>query len=130
MATDEVEVPRAIRRGPPITVSCECGQRRELRYGDRWTCDGCGRSYDTRRIPFDEYDSFRRTRARDRILPTAVFVILGVVVVVCVALGRPLAAIVLVPTVGFVWGSFVRPARRRRQYKAIAERPQWEIRAD
>jgi hypothetical protein len=124
------EVPRKARRGPPITLTCECGERRELRYGERWQCEGCGRTYDTNRIPVEEYASLRRARVRDRILPSAVFLSLAVIVVVFVLIGRPLAAIVIVPLVAFGWGSFVRPARRRRQYKAIAERPHWEIRAD
>jgi len=124
------ELPRAVRKGPPITVTCECGQKRDLRYGERWRCDGCGRSYDTNRIPVQEYASLRRDRVHDRILPTAVFVLLGCLVLVLVLVGRPLAAVLVVPFVGFVWGTFVRPKRRRRQYKAIAERPRWQIRAD
>jgi len=124
------ELPRAVRRGPPITVTCECGEKRDLRYGERWRCDGCGRNYDTNRIPVQEYASLRRDRVHDRILPTAVFVLLGCLVLVLVLVGRPLAAVLVVPFVGFVWGTFVRPKRRRRQYKAIAERPRWKIQAD
>jgi hypothetical protein len=124
------ELPRAVRRGPPITVTCECGEKRDLRYGERWRCDGCGRNYDTNRIPVQEYASLRRDRVHDRILPTAVFALLGCLVLVFVLVGRPLAAVLVVPFVGFVWGTFVRPKRRRRQYKAIAERPRWQIRAD
>jgi hypothetical protein len=125
---EEVQPKR--RRGPPITVTCECGEKRELRYGERWRCESCGRSYDTSRIPVEEYDTFRRNRVRDRILPTAVFAALAVLVLVLVLIGRPVAAILMVSLVGFLWGSFVRPARRRRQYRAIAERPRWQIRAD
>jgi hypothetical protein len=124
------ELPRSVRKGPPITVTCECGEKRDLRYGERWRCEGCGRSYDTNRIPVQEYASLRRDRVHDRILPTAVFVLLGCLVLVFVLVGRPLAAVLVVPFVGFVWGTFVRPKRRRRQYKAIAERPRWKIRAD
>ena len=28
---------------PPITVKCECGEKRDLAYGERWTCETCGR---------------------------------------------------------------------------------------
>ena len=123
-------LPRSVRRGPPITVTCECGEKRELRYGERWRCEACGRSYDTNRIPAEEYASFRRNRVHDRMLPSLVFAVVVVIAAVFVLTGRPLAAIVIVPMVGFVWGSFVRPKRRRRQVKAIAERPRWQIRAD
>lgn len=130
MTAENAELPRAVRNGPPITVSCECGERRELRYGQRWRCEGCGRSYDTNRIPVDEYASLRRNRVRDRILPSIVFIVAVAVAVVFIAIGRPLALIVVFPLTGFLWSSFVRPARRRRQYQAIADRPRWKIESD
>jgi hypothetical protein len=130
LTTTEAELPRAVRKGPPITVKCECGEKRDLRYGERWRCGGCGRSYDTNQIPVEEYAALRRDRVHDRILPTIVFVTLGCLVLVFALVGRPLAAVLIVPLVGFLWGTFVRPKRRRRQYKAIAERPRWKIRAD
>jgi hypothetical protein len=123
-------LPRGVRRGPPITVKCECGERRDLRYGERWRCEGCGRSYDTNRIPVEEYASLRRNRVRDRVLPSLVFAAVAAAALVFVLIGRPLAVIVVFPLAGFVWSSFVRPARRRRQYQAIADRPRWQIRAD
>ena len=52
MAVDPV-LPRAARKGPPITLTCECGEKRELRYGESWRCESCGRSFDTRRIPLE-----------------------------------------------------------------------------
>jgi Flp pilus assembly protein TadB len=119
-----------VRRGPPITVSCECGEKRELRYGELWRCESCGRRYDTNRIPVEEYDSLRRSRAHDRILPTVVFVVVAVVALVLVLVGRPFAAVLIVPLVAFFWGSYVRPKRRRRQVQAIADRPRWKIRAE
>jgi hypothetical protein len=128
MAT--AELPRAVRKGPPITVKCECGEKRDLRYGERWRCEACGRSYDTNKIPVDEYAALRRTRVHDRILPSAVFGLVVALVIVFVAVGRPLAAIVIAPMIGFVWGTFIRPKRRRRQLQAIADRPRWKLRAD
>jgi hypothetical protein len=126
----QTDLRRSVRRGPPITVTCECGEKRDLKYGERWRCDTCGRRYDTNRIPVEEYASLRHDKVRDRIVPTAVFAALAVLVLVFILVGRPLAAIVIVPLVGFAWGTFVRPARRRRQYAAIADRPRWQIKAD
>lgn len=128
--TQAQTLPRSVRRGPPITVKCECGERRDLRYGDRWRCDGCGRNYDTNRIPLEEYASLRRNRVRERVLPSIVFAVVATIALIFVLIGRPLALIVVFPLAGFVWSSFVRPARRRRQYNAIADRPRWQIRAD
>jgi hypothetical protein len=130
MSGDDAAVPRSLRRGPPITVKCECGERRELRYGQRWRCEGCGRTYDTRRIPAEEYATFRRNRVHDRLLPSAVFLGLAAAVLAFVLIGRPVSALLVFAAVGFVWGTFVRPARRRRQYKAIADRPKWNIKAE
>jgi hypothetical protein len=130
MSGDGAAVPRSLRRGPPITVKCECGERRELRYGQRWRCEGCGRTYDTRRIPAEEYATFRRNRVHDRLLPSAVFLGLAAAVLAFVLIGRPVSALLVFAAVGFVWGTFVRPARRRRQYKAIADRPKWNIKAE
>jgi Flp pilus assembly protein TadB len=124
------KAPRNVRRGPPITVTCECGERRELRYGERWQCESCGRSYDTNRIPVEEYAAFRRSKVRDRIVPTAIFVALAGVVLFFVLIGRPIGSILIVAVVGYVWATFIRPARRRRQYREIADRPRWKIRAD
>ena len=130
MTAAHADLPRAVRKGPPITVKCECGERRDLRYGERWRCDGCGRSYDTNRIPLEEYASLRRNKVRDRILPSIVFAAAAAVALVFVLIGRPLAVVVVVPLAGFLWSSFVRPARRRRQYQAIADRPRWKIESD
>ena len=65
------ETPGTITKGPPITVTCECGARKELFYGERWTCPDCGRSYDTSHIPADEYQAIRRLQLRYRALPVA-----------------------------------------------------------
>jgi Flp pilus assembly protein TadB len=121
---------RAARKGPPITLTCECGEKREVRYGDSWRCENCGRSFDTRRIPLEEYAAIRRARVRDRILPAAVLLAVAAIATAFVLSGRWPAAVVVVPLFGFVWSTFIRPARRRRQYRAIAERPRWEINSD
>ncbi len=130
MNESPAQLPRTVRKGPPITVKCECGEQRELRYGERWRCESCGRRYDTNRIPVEEYATLRRNQVHDRILPSIVFAAALAVALVFVLIGRPLALIVVFPLTGFLWSSFVRPARRRRQYQAIADRPRWQIRAD
>ena len=130
MSAPLAELPRGVRKGPPITVKCECGEQRELRYGERWRCEACGRSYDTNRIPVDEYAALRRARVHDRIVPSALFGLVVTLVIVFVAVGRPLAAIVIAPMIGFVWGTFIRPKRRRRQLQAIADRPRWKIQGE
>jgi Flp pilus assembly protein TadB len=130
MRAADPDLPRAVRRGPPITLTCECGEKREVRYGESWQCEGCGRSFDTRRIPLEEYAAIHRARVRDRLLPAAMLLLVAGVALAFVLSGRWPAAVVIVPLSGFVWSTFVRPARRRRQYRAIAELPRWEINSD
>src|SRR3954451_10448619 len=69
------EAPGSIFGGPPIAVTCECGEKRDLRYGETWTCERCGRRWDTNQIPREDYDAIRRTQLRFRALPVAVGVI-------------------------------------------------------
>ncbi|HEX2371413.1 MAG TPA: hypothetical protein VHI33_02240, partial [Solirubrobacterales bacterium] len=51
------ERPGTVLRGPPITVTCECGEKRDLGYGEAWACDGCGRRWNTARIPPQQYEA-------------------------------------------------------------------------
>ena len=54
---------RSEMRKPPITIKCECGETRDVAYGERWRCERCQRSWDTRQIPADEYDGLLREDA-------------------------------------------------------------------
>ena len=63
------EAPGTVLRGPPIAVTCECGEKRDLRYGEEWTCESCGRRWDTNQIPVEQYEAIRRTQLRFRVLP-------------------------------------------------------------
>jgi hypothetical protein len=130
LSAEASRLPLAVRFGPPITVTCECGVKRDLRYGERWDCDGCGRAYDTGRIPPDEYAQIRYGQLRHAIAPAVVGVIVLAVAAWLIAGGRVVPAIVIVPFAGFGWSHFVRPARRRRRYKELAELPKWELEAD
>src|SRR3954466_10878900 len=67
----EREAPGSVLGGPPIAVTCECGEKRDLRYGETWTGEQCGRRWDTSRIPREQYEVVRRTQLRFRILPVA-----------------------------------------------------------
>ena len=103
MASGQAELPRSVRKGPPITVTCECGQKRDLQYGEQWQCEGCGRSYDTRKIPLEEYAAIRRTQLRYRLIPLiAGLILLGAMIVFFIA-GSAFTALVLVAFVGASW---------------------------
>jgi hypothetical protein len=96
-------------RGPPITVTCECGETRSLRYGDQWTCEKCGRRWNTTQIPEQEYGRLMHDLRRLRLemivaaivvvavfIPLIVFVSKGFIFFLPILLG--MSAILYGPT--------------------------------
>jgi hypothetical protein len=126
----EADLPRSIRRGPPITIACECGERRDLHYGERWTCEKCGRTWNTRRIPLEDYAALRRTQLRYRWIPLAMAAIVIASLIALVVLGRAFGGILIAALAAMAWSTFGRPQWKRRYLKAIAERPTWNIKPD
>ena len=116
-----------MRRGPPITLTCECGERRQLRYGESWRCETCGRTWSTARIPVEQYAEVRRTALRYRRLPMAISVLALVCVVAFIIVGKALGGLIIVVLVATTWSMFFRPMYRRRYRRALAELPSWEI---
>jgi hypothetical protein len=131
MASTEAELPRSVRKGPPITVTCECGERRDLKYGERWRCEGCGRRFDTRKIPLEEYAAIRRTQIRYRIFPLASCLLLLAAVVLFFAVGRAFSLLIAVAFLLASWSLFGRPFYRSRYRQALSKNvPTWNIKAD
>ncbi|HTU86478.1 MAG TPA: hypothetical protein VMF57_12940 [Solirubrobacteraceae bacterium] len=131
MASTETELPRSVRKGPPITVTCECGERRDLKYGERWKCEGCGRRFDTRKIPLEEYAAIRRTQIRYRIVPLASSLVLLVAVILFFAVGKAFSALIAVAFLTASWSMFGRPFYRSRYRRALSKNlPTWNIKAD
>jgi hypothetical protein len=131
MASGQAELPRSVRKGPPITVTCECGQKRDLQYGEQWQCEGCGRSYDTRKIPLKEYAAIRRTQLRYRLIPLIAGLILLAAMIVFFIAGSAFSGLVLIAFVGASWVMFVRPFFRTRYRKSLGKNlPTWNLRAD
>jgi hypothetical protein len=121
------EAPGAVLHGPPISVSCECGERRDLRYGETWACERCGRQWDTRQIPAEEYESIRRLQWRFRVLPVALGVTVAAIAIVFTLTGNIFGVFLLLPLAMMSWFIFVRPMHRRRYQRAIADLPRWEL---
>jgi len=131
MSATESKLPRAVRKGPLITVTCECGERRQLRYGERWQCEACGRRFDTGKIPLDEYAAIRRTQVRYRLFPLGAGLLLLAGVIVFFLTGRAYGALVAVPFLLASWAVFVRPLYRSRYHRSLAKKlPTWEIKSD
>ena len=124
------ETPGTITKGPPITVTCDCGARKELFYGERWTCPDCGRSYDTSHIPADEYQAIRKLQMRFRAVPIALGMSVALLAILFTLTGNILGVFFIMPMAIISWFVFIRPTHRKRYRAAIAELPRWDLRAD
>jgi hypothetical protein len=124
------ERPGAVVKGPPITVTCECGEKRELAYGERWECESCGRGWDTGRIPADQYDQIRRLSLRFRAVPVAFGAIVALLAIFFTLTGNIFGVFFLMPVALVLWFVFLRPLHRKRYRRAIKTLPRWELRAD
>jgi hypothetical protein len=125
------ELPGAALQGPLLTITCTCGRKHKLPFGEQWTCEGCGRTWDTRRLPRAEYEAVRRLQLRYRMLP----VLFGLLVVALAALftltGNAGAVVLLLPLALISWFSFLRGAHRRRFRNAVAtRRREWRLRGE
>jgi hypothetical protein len=123
-------IPRSVRRGPAITLTCECGESRHLHYGERWTCETCGRSWDTTKIPLDQYAAIRRTQLHYRRVPIAISVLALAAVIACIVVGKALGGLLVVAILASSWSMFFRPLHRRRYREALADLPTWQIEPD
>jgi hypothetical protein len=117
-------------KDPAITVTCECGDQEKLAFGERWTCPRCGRTYDTARIPEDEYRRLARATNRLRLGDFAFAAALAVVMLVLLLFGEPIQILIALPFLMIAWLTYGRPLLRRRYRRVIADRPTWELRAD
>jgi len=124
------EAPGSVLRGPPITITCECGEQRHLHYGETWDCERCARRWDTRQIPAEQYDAIRRLQWRFRLVPIVLGVIVAALAIFFTLTGNIFNVFVLLPMAMVIWFSFVRPVHRRRYRQAIADLPRWELRPE
>ncbi|HET9718661.1 MAG TPA: hypothetical protein VFP55_01150 [Solirubrobacteraceae bacterium] len=126
-ALDDAPLPRSIRRGPRITLTCRCGERSYLSYGERWTCPKCGLAWNTRRIPLEQYAALRATQLRYRRVPLAISVLSLICIVAFLVAGKPFGGLILVGFAVSAWSMFARPFHKRKYRQALAELPSWEI---
>jgi hypothetical protein len=122
------EQPGWILRGPPISVTCKCGEKRDLRYGEDWRCERCGKRWDTAQIPPEHYEAIRRTQLRFRVLPVVYGLAVLALAMFFTLTGNIFSVFILLPLALMLWFYFVRPFHRRRYRRAIAELPRWELR--
>jgi hypothetical protein len=111
---------------PPITIKCECGEKRDVAYGDRWECETCGRAWNTQQIPAEEYDNLLRG-VRRRKLEALGSAVAGAVVLIPLVAFVSTRFIALVPLAMAGWLFGFLPAWRRRYRETAATAPRWEL---
>jgi hypothetical protein len=124
------EAPGAVFGGPPIAVTCECGEKHDAAYGEVWTCERCGRRWNTNQIPAEQYDVIRRTQLRFRALPVLFGVLVASLALFFMLTGNTFSVFFLLPVALSVWFVFLRPVHRRRYRRAIADLPRWELKPE
>src|SRR2546429_5447719 len=100
-------------RKPPITIKCECGEAKDVVYGERWRCERCGRSWNTQQIPAEEYDGLLRRMRRCRLEAFGLAAILAAILIPLIVVVSP-AYIFLTPVVAAAWLFLYLPRWRRR----------------
>jgi hypothetical protein len=124
------EQPGAVLRGPPIAVTCDCGEKRDLRYGEAWRCERCGKRWNTRQIPAEQYEVIRRTQLRFRVLPVAFGLLVAGAAIFFTLTDNLFSVFILLPLGTMTWFVFIRPTHRKRYRRAIAELPRWTLRPE
>jgi hypothetical protein len=117
-------------KAPRITVTCECGTESRVAYGERFTCEGCGREYDTSRIPKGDYARLASVVRRFQIAGWAFAVVLALIALWLVLQDQPLVLLIGMPSILFAWFTYGRPFVRHRYRKALATLPKWDLEAE
>jgi hypothetical protein len=113
-------------RGPPITIRCECGEAKEVAYGERWRCERCGRSWNTQQIPAEEYEGLLRRMRRHKLEALAMAAIAAAVMIPLIVVVSS-GFIFLVPMVMTAWLFLFLPLWRRRYRRTAQGAPRWEL---
>jgi hypothetical protein len=111
---------------PRVTVTCPCGERLLVPYGEQQTCQ-CGRAWDTAQIRAADYEAVRAVARRYR-RNELTFVLLAVsCALVLILVGRGAPLILLVPTFLVAWFKYFRPWWRQRTQQRLRQLPTWTL---
>ncbi len=113
-------------KGPPITIRCECGETKQVPYGERWSCERCGRNWNTAQIPAEEYEGILREMRRFRLNAIAAAFVLGVGFTI-LALTVSQSLFLLLPAVLGGWYIWYMPFWRRKVRRRARSLPTWQL---
>lgn len=111
---------------PPITISCECGEKRDVAYGERWQCETCGRAWNTAQIPAEEYEQLLRNVRRHK-LEALVAAAVSAAVLAPLIIFVSASFIGLVPLAMVGWLVGFLPRWRRRYRRTARSAPRWQL---
>jgi Flp pilus assembly protein TadB len=113
-------------RGPPITVACDCGEMKQVPYGETWKCEVCGRRWNTAQIPSEEYWGIMRDMRRMRLSVIGVAVFFALVFGLLGLLVSP-GLFLLLPVVLPIWFIWYMPWWRRKLRSRVRDLPKWKL---
>lgn len=95
-------------------------------FGERWTCEGCGKTWNTAQIPAEQYFGLVNEQRRARLFvigaALAVFAVFGLLAVVVAE-----SLFVLAPVVVAGWLIAFMPFWHRRMRRRTRELPKWQL---
>jgi hypothetical protein len=116
---------------PRITLRCDCGAEAMVAYGDRWTCEKCGRTYDTAQIPDGDYQAIQTLRRRYRIVGYTGVTLVAAFVLLLALTAQEFQLFIGLPAILLVWFIYVRPFMHRRYRQRVSELTRtWTLRAE
>ncbi len=116
-------------KGPPITVTCHCGEMRHVPYGETWACEKCGRRWNTTQIPAEAYWGIMREMRNYRL--AVIGVALGTTAVFAVlALTVSEGLILILPLLLTGWFIWFMPWWRRKIRRRARSLPGWQLTPD
>jgi hypothetical protein len=118
-------------KAPAITLRCDCGAAGRAQYGERWTCDACGRVYDTTEIPEGDYAAIRSLNRRYRLVGFGIIAVLAAFVLAAAVRGDFIQILATLGVVITVWFLYIKPLVHRRHRRAVGDLTRrWELHAE
>jgi hypothetical protein len=116
---------------PRITLRCDCGAEALVAYGERWTCDSCGRTYDTNRIPEADYQAIQDMRRRYRVVGYVGVSLVAALVLLLALTAQQFQLFIGLPFILIFWFMYVRPLMRSRYRRRVGELTRtWTLKAE
>jgi uncharacterized protein (DUF983 family) len=117
---------------PRITLRCDCGNSEALvAYGERWTCESCGRTYDTSGIPAADFAAIQAMRRRYRIIGYAGAILVAAFMLLLALTAQPFQLFIGLPFILLLWFTYVRPVMRSRYMRRVGELQRtWTLKAE